>query len=78
MGFFSFYDLKTYLKVLGHASDDMKIDSVMSSRTWSKNSALAQASVADSILLGFNSQDWRDSIILQVVKEKYQLRFKNY
>ena len=57
--------MKTNLKVLGHASDDMKMDSVMSSRTWSKNSALAQASVADSILLGFNSQDWRDSIILE-------------
>ena len=55
----------TYRNVRGQASDDMKIDSVMSSRTCNKNSAFAQASVADSILLGLSSHDWRDSIILQ-------------
>ena len=55
-----------YLKVRGHASEDMKMDSVMSSKTWRRNSALAQASVVDSILFGFNSQDWwRDSMILK-------------
>ena len=59
-----------YLRVLGQASDDMKMDSVMSSRTCRRNSALAQASVADSILLGFSSQDWRDSIILEWFIEK--------
>ena len=48
---------QSYLKVLGHASDDIKMDSVISSKTCSKNSALAHASVADSILLGFNSHD---------------------
>ena len=57
---------KFYLKVRGHASEDMKMDSVMSSKTWRRNSALAQASVVDSILFGFNSQDWwRDSMILK-------------
>ena len=35
----------------------MKMDSVMSSRTCRRNSALAQASAADSILDGFSSQD---------------------
>ena len=55
----------SYLRVLGQASDDMKMDSVMSSRTWSRNSAFAQASVADSILFGFSSHDWRDSMILK-------------
>jgi hypothetical protein len=54
-----------HLRVLGQASEDMKMDSVMSSKTWSRNSALAQASVADSILFGFSSQDWRDSMILK-------------
>ena len=49
---------ESYLKVRGHASEDMKMDSVMSSKTWRRNSALAQASVVDSILFGFNSQDW--------------------
>ena len=33
-----------YLRVLGQASDDMKIDSVMSSNTCSKNSALLHCS----------------------------------
>ena len=55
---------QSYLNVRGHASEDINIDSVMSSSTCNKNSALAHASVADSILLGFSSHDWRDSIIL--------------
>ena len=42
----------------------MKMLSVMSSRTCRRNSALAQASAADSILFGFNSHDWRESKIL--------------
>ena len=68
-----------YRRVRGHASEDMKMDSVMSSRTWgsynveevvvasvtwSRNSALAQASVGLSILLGFSSQLCLDSRIL--------------
>ena len=60
---------ESYLKVLGHASDDIKMDSVISSKTCSKNSALAHASVADSILLGFNSHDWRDSMILEKIMD---------
>ncbi len=55
----------SYLSVLGHASDDMKMLSVMSSRTWSRNSALAHASAEDSILFGFNSHDCRASNILK-------------
>jgi len=57
--------MESNLRVLGQASEDIKMDSVMSSRTWSRNSALAHASVADSILLGFSSQDCRDSMILR-------------
>ena len=55
-----------YLSVLGQASELMKMLSVMSSRTWRRNSALAHASAVDSILFGFNSQDWRDSMILKI------------
>ena len=62
---------QSYLNVRGHASEDMNIDSVMSSRTCNRNSAFAQASVADSILLGLSSHDCRDSIILC---KKYTLR----
>ena len=55
-----------YLKVRGHASDDMNIDSVMSSSTCKRNSALLHCSCVDSILLGLSSQDWwRDSNILK-------------
>jgi len=43
-------------RVRGQASEDMKMDSVMSSSTWRRNSALAQASVGLSILLGLSSQ----------------------
>ena len=53
-----------YLNVRGQASEDINIDSVMSSSTCNKNSAFAHASVVDSILFGFSSQDCRDSIIL--------------
>ena len=35
--------------------------------TWSKNSALAHASLGDSILLGFSSQLWRVSRILNIL-----------
>ena len=68
--------LRTNLRVLGQASEDMKMDSVMSSRTWSRNSALAQASVVDSILLGLSSQDCRDSMILDKRKVSVKCYFR--
>lgn len=60
-------NLRTNLNVLGQASEDMKIDSVMSSKTCKRNSALAHASATDSILLGFNSQLCLDSKIRWIV-----------
>jgi hypothetical protein len=48
-----YYILKGF-SYFGHASADMKIDNVTSSRIWSRNSALAHASSGDSILVGFN------------------------
>lgn len=39
---------------LGQESTDRKIDKATSSRIWSKNSAFEHASSGESILLGFN------------------------
>ena len=55
-----------YLNVRGQASEDINIDSVMSSSTCNKNSAFAHASVVDSILFGFSSQSER-SIFQQLI-----------
>ena len=49
-----FYHLYKVYSYFGQDSADIKIDNVTSSRIWSRNSALAQASSGDSILVGFN------------------------
>ena len=49
--FYHGYKVYSYF---GQDSADIKIDNVTSSRIWSRNSALAQASSGDSILVGFN------------------------
>lgn len=50
---YSYHRYKVY-SYFGQDSADIKIDNVTSSRIWSRNSALAQASSGDSILVGFN------------------------